>query len=47
MPAPGIVLTAGFQFDTPVRFDTDYLEFDMTSFDYGQYPNIPLIEIAA
>ena len=47
VPAAGVVLTAGFQFDTPVRFDTDYLEFDMTSFDFGAYPNIPLIEIAA
>lgn len=44
-PAAGAVLTAGFQFDVPVRFDTDYLEFDMTSFDYGAYPNIPIVEL--
>ncbi len=47
VPPPGAVLTAGFLFDVPVRFDTDYLEFDMTSFDFGQYPNIPLVEILA
>ena len=44
-PAAGAVLTAGYQFDVPVRFDTDYLEFDMTSFDYRAYPNIPIVEL--
>ena len=42
-PAPPI--TAGFQFDVPVRFDTDYLEVDSSHFEAGEIPNIPIVEI--
>jgi uncharacterized protein (TIGR02217 family) len=45
VPATGAAVTAGFQFDVPVRFDTDYLEVDLTSFAAGQIPKIPLVEI--
>ncbi len=38
-------MTAGFEFDVPVRFDTDYLEADLAWFEAGQIPNIPIIEI--
>ncbi|MGA8989026.1 MAG: DUF2460 domain-containing protein, partial [Rhodoplanes sp.] len=38
-------VTAGFLFDVPVRFDTDYLEVDLTAFAAGAIPKIPLIEI--
>lgn len=38
-------VTAGFVFDVPVRFDTDYLEFDLSAFEAGVIPSIPLIEI--
>lgn len=44
-PANGAVLTAGFHFDVPVRFDVDYLEIDYTTWKAGQIPNIPVIEI--
>ncbi len=44
-PADGAVLSAGYQFDVPVRFDTDMLEVNLTSFAAGQIPTIPLIEI--
>jgi uncharacterized protein (TIGR02217 family) len=44
-PAPGDAVTAGFLFDVPVRFDTDYLEADLSAFAAGAIPNIPLIEI--
>lgn len=44
-PAPGAAITAGFVFDVPVRFDTDELEFDLSAFDAGAIPAIPLIEI--
>lgn len=44
-PPPGTVLTAGFLFDVPVRFDTDRLEFDLSAFEAGAVPSIPLIEI--
>ena len=38
-------MTAGFEFDVPVRFDTDYLEVDLAYFEAGQIPSIPIIEI--
>ncbi len=44
-PAPGVSVTAGFLFDVPVRFDTDYLEADLAFFEAGQIPNIPIVEI--
>ncbi len=44
-PAPGAIVSAGFLFDVPVRFDTDYLEMDLAAFDAGEIPNIPIVEI--
>lgn len=44
-PPAGAALAAGFLFDTPVRFDTDFLEIDYAGLDTGQVPKIPLIEI--
>ncbi|MBO0345193.1 DUF2460 domain-containing protein [Roseibium limicola] len=44
-PVPGAVITAGFFFDVPVRFDTDRLEMSLTHFEAGDIPSIPLIEI--
>ena len=45
VPPMGAAVTAGFRFDVPVRFDTDYLEVDLSAFAAGQIPHIPLIEI--
>jgi uncharacterized protein (TIGR02217 family) len=45
LPAAGASVTAGFLFDVPVRFDTDYLEVDLSAFAAGAIPKIPLIEI--
>ena len=45
IPAAGQAITAGFQFDVPVRFDTDYLEVDLSAFAAGAIPKIPLVEI--
>ena len=45
IPAEDAVVTAGFLFDVPVRFDTDYLEVDLTAFVAGSVPRIPLVEI--
>ena len=44
---PGVAdaVTAGFLFDVPVRFDTDYLEVDLSAFAAGAIPKIPLVEI--
>jgi uncharacterized protein (TIGR02217 family) len=44
-PAAGAAVTAGFEFDVPVRFDTDFLDIDLTAFRAGQIPSIPLVEI--
>ncbi|HXC56109.1 MAG TPA: DUF2460 domain-containing protein [Rhizomicrobium sp.] len=44
-PATGAALTAGFEFDTPVRFDTDTLAVNLANFAAGELPNIPLVEV--
>ncbi|SHE39178.1 DUF2460 domain-containing protein [Devosia limi] len=44
-PALGAAVTAGFLFDVPVRFDTDRLDIELTSFDGAEAPSIPLVEI--
>lgn len=44
-PAAGAALTAGFEFDVPVRFDTDTLTINLASFNSGQAPDIALTEI--
>lgn len=44
-PLIGASVTAGFFFDVPVRFDTDYLEIDFAAFDAGEIPKIPIIEM--
>ena len=36
---------AAVRIDVPVRFDTDYLEVDLSAFAAGAIPKIPLIEI--
>src|SRR5437868_12085528 len=45
IPMVGAAITAGFLFDVPVRFDTDYLEVDLSAFAAGAIPKIPLLEI--
>jgi uncharacterized protein (TIGR02217 family) len=45
VPPQGAAVTAGFLFDVPVRFDTDYLEIDYAAFGTGGIPKIPLIQI--
>lgn len=45
IPPPGAAVTAGFAFDVPVRFDTDFLEINLAAFEAGSVPNIPVVEI--
>ena len=45
VPATGAAITAGFAFDVPVRFDTDELDIDLSAFEAGAIPQIPLVEI--
>mgnify|MGYP005829618015 FL=1 len=44
-PDEGAEITAGFRFDTPVRFDADRLEVTLESFGSGRMVAMPLIEI--
>lgn len=44
-PDEQAVITAGFEFDTPVRFDTDMIQAAMSRFQAGEVPNIPVVEI--
>jgi uncharacterized protein (TIGR02217 family) len=45
VPGAGAAVSAGFLFDVPVRFDTDYLEVDLSAFAAGSVPRIPLVEV--
>lgn len=45
VPGPGAAVTAGFEFDVPVRFDTDRIDTDLAQFNAGRIPTIPLVEI--
>jgi uncharacterized protein (TIGR02217 family) len=45
VPAAGAAITAGFEFDCPVRFDTDKLAINVHGFNHGAIPHIPLIEV--
>ncbi len=44
-PATGVSITAGFEFDVPVRFDTDELPVTLDIERMGSIASIPLIEI--
>jgi uncharacterized protein (TIGR02217 family) len=47
VPANGAVVTAGYEFHAPVRFDVDRLTVSLTAFKAGQAPTIPLVEVLA
>ncbi|MGE5501201.1 MAG: TIGR02217 family protein [Ignavibacteriales bacterium] len=44
-PAVGAAVTAGFEFDTPVRFDTDRIDVTLEGFDAGRMVAAPLVEV--
>ena len=44
-PAAGAEVTAGFEFDVPVRFDTDALSVTLAGFEAGEVPSVPVVEI--
>ena len=44
-PGSGVLVTAGFWFDVPARFDTDRLEVSLERFSHGEIPNIPIVEV--
>jgi uncharacterized protein (TIGR02217 family) len=44
-PGAGVPVTAGFEFDTPARFDTDTLDVTLDLERLGSIASIPLLEI--
>lgn len=44
-PPVGAQVTAGFEFDVPVRFDTDRIDVSVASFQAGDVPHVPVIEV--
>ncbi len=44
-PGAGVAITAGFEFDVPVRFDTDMLDVTLDLERLGSITSIPLLEI--
>ncbi len=44
-PSAGTIITAGFEFDVPVRFDTDTLDVTLDVERLGSITSIPLLEI--
>ena len=44
-PANGVIVRAGFEFDVPVRFDSDTLDVTLDFERLGSITAIPLLEI--
>ena len=44
-PAAGVIVRAGFEFDVPVRFDSDSLDVTLDFERLGSITSIPLLEI--
>ena len=44
-PDIDVRITAGFEFDVPVRFDTDRISTSMATFNAGEVPAVPVIEV--
>lgn len=44
-PEDGADISAGFEFEVPVRFDTDRIAVSVASFQAGDLPQIPVIEV--
>jgi uncharacterized protein (TIGR02217 family) len=44
-PAAGVVITADFEFDVPVRFDADQMDLSLDLYEHGQWGQIPIVEI--
>lgn len=44
-PASGVFINADFEFDVPVRFDTDRLSASLDSYGTHSWQDIPLIEV--
>ncbi|PRY95361.1 uncharacterized protein (TIGR02217 family) [Hasllibacter halocynthiae] len=41
----GAVVAAGFEFDLPVRFDADRIAVSVATFEAGEVPEVPVVEL--
>ncbi len=44
-PDAGVEVAASFEFDVPVRFDIDRIQTSLASFQAGEAPDVPVVEI--
>ncbi len=44
-PDLGAEVRAGYEFDVPVRFDTDTIQTSVSSFRAGDTPSVPIVEV--
>lgn len=44
-PIEEAIITAGFEFDVPVRFDTNQIVTSVSNFQAGEIPSVPVIEV--
>jgi uncharacterized protein (TIGR02217 family) len=44
-PVAGAQVTAGFEFDVPVRFGTDSIRSSVAGFEAGEVPEVPVLEV--
>lgn len=44
-PDVGAEITAGFAFDVPVRFDSEAIEVSAATFEAGEVPSVPVVEL--
>ncbi|MDU8911065.1 DUF2460 domain-containing protein [Aestuariicoccus sp. MJ-SS9] len=44
-PLQGVEISAGFEFDVPVRFDTGRIQTSVASFQAGDAPDVPVVEV--
>ena len=44
-PDEGVIVTAGYEFDVPVRFDIGYIHTSVASFQAGEVPDVPVVGV--
>jgi uncharacterized protein (TIGR02217 family) len=44
-PDIGAQVSAGYEFDVPVRFDTDSFQSTLSTFQAGDVPDVPVVEV--
>ena len=44
-PGPGVEITADFEFDVPVRFDTDHMAVTIETYQLHNWQQIPIVEL--